>query len=360
MLIVAAAGIPFLAAGYGADPDAWLVAQAASHLWHTGQYSASRLPGYPLHEIVSAPLVALGGCVAANAGTLAAALFLTVMWYRLSRAWGAHPALLFFSLICAPIILMNAATTMDYVWSLAFILAALDSARNRHTILAGVCIGIAGGFRPSNLTVVVPLFLYVEGTEGRRATIKLLAVSVLTTLVATLPIMMTYEGPVRWFSITRDIMSDVHPAPNARVLDFLYRTIYALGPLATLAILIALWKGNRQLRESARAKDPLVVASLAAVGILLIQFFALPLERAYLLPAIPFLLFLVDRVSSARQSLVVLLCIVSMNLVNPDITVHASNRPAFSPALREGRIAESWQERQAMMALQQKLHNASP
>ncbi|HTX99255.1 MAG TPA: hypothetical protein VMG09_04500, partial [Bacteroidota bacterium] len=70
--------------------------------------------------------------------------------------------------------------------------------------------------------------------------------------------------------------------------------------------------------------------------------------------------FLVDRVSSARLSLVVLLCIVSMNLVNPDITVHASNRPAFSPALREGRIAESWQERQAMMALQQKLHNASP
>ncbi len=349
-----------LGAGYGADPDAWLVAQSAETLWKTGHYLASRLPGYPLHEIINAPLVGLGGCFASNAGTLAAALFLTFLWYRLSIDLGKNPIPLFLSLVCAPIVLTNAATTMDYLWSLAFILAALVAARDRRSILSGICTGVAAGFRLSNLTLVIPLFVYLALAGERKEMVRYLVATGVTAFLATLPLMLTYGGPFHWFASTRVAMSDIHPAPETRVLDFAYRSVYALGPLAFIAISWVLWKGRTGIREAWHEKDPLMVASSVAVGIMAVQFFALPLERSYLLPAIPFLLLLVDRVSSARLSLVVLLCIASMNLVNPDITVHASNRPAFSPALREGRIAESWQERQAMMVLQQKLHNASP
>ncbi len=360
LAVVAGVSIPVLGAGYGADPDAWLVAQSAETLWKTGHYFASRLPGYPLYEIVSAPLVGLGGCLASNTGTLAAALVLTFLWYLLSRDIGKNPVPLFLSLIFAPIVLTNAATTMDYLWSLAFILAAFIAARSKRAILSGICTGVAAGFRPSNLTLAIPLFVYLALREGRGERARYLVAAGVTAIIATLPLMLTYGGPFRWFALTQIAMNDIHPQPAARVFDFSYRSVYALGPLAFLAVSFALWNGRARIRESWHEKDPLMVASSVAVGIMAIQFFALPLERSYLLPAIPFLLVLVDRVSSTRLSLVVLLCIASMNIVNPDITVHASNRPVFSPALREGRIAESCRDRQAMMVLQQKLHNASP
>src|SRR6266508_3351426 len=49
--------LPFINEGYGTDPDAWRVVMTAQHLWDTGQYFPSRLPGNPLHEFVVALLL---------------------------------------------------------------------------------------------------------------------------------------------------------------------------------------------------------------------------------------------------------------------------------------------------------------
>ncbi|MEP6937397.1 MAG: hypothetical protein ABI871_04945, partial [Chthoniobacterales bacterium] len=49
---VALSRLPFLDAGYGVNVDAWRVARAARHIAQTGEYEASRFPGYPVHEIV--------------------------------------------------------------------------------------------------------------------------------------------------------------------------------------------------------------------------------------------------------------------------------------------------------------------
>jgi len=77
---------------------------------NSGERAVHRLavPGYPLHEILSAPLVGLGGCTLSNAGTLVAALFLAALWYRISGKLAKNPLTLFFSLLCAPLVLTNA------------------------------------------------------------------------------------------------------------------------------------------------------------------------------------------------------------------------------------------------------------
>ena len=41
----------FIDNGYGLDPDAWRVASVSSAISTTKQYTASRLPGYPVQEI---------------------------------------------------------------------------------------------------------------------------------------------------------------------------------------------------------------------------------------------------------------------------------------------------------------------
>jgi len=64
--------LPWLWTGYGAETDAYRVALSGLHLWRDGEYLPSRLPGYPVHELLMAPLVALGGSVATNAATIPA------------------------------------------------------------------------------------------------------------------------------------------------------------------------------------------------------------------------------------------------------------------------------------------------
>lgn len=52
-VMVLASRLPFLGAGYGVNVDAWRVARAARNIALSGHYEASRLPGYPIQEIVS-------------------------------------------------------------------------------------------------------------------------------------------------------------------------------------------------------------------------------------------------------------------------------------------------------------------
>ncbi|HMK38166.1 MAG TPA: hypothetical protein VK569_02420 [Bacteroidota bacterium] len=354
LAVIAAAGVPVLSAGYGADPDAWLVASAAEKLWTTGRYAVSRFPGYPLHEIVSAPLIGLGGCAASNAGTLVAALLCAALWYRIARTLARSPLTLFFSLICAPLVLTNAATTMDYLWSLAFLLAAFACALENREIAAGIFTGIAAGFRPSNLTLALPLFLLISLRNDRASGFRFLFCAAAAACTSFLPVLVTYGGPVHWFILTREEMGDIHPAFDARVIEFGYRLIYAAGPLAFIALGAAALRGRKRLAESVRDKDPVMVSSMVAVTVMIAQFFALPLDRAYLLPALPFALILADRLSSPRASLALFVCIASLNFVNPDIIRHERSGNRVAPNIREGRLAESWTERTAMAELRQK------
>jgi hypothetical protein len=355
LAIIAAAGIPVLSAGYGADPDAWLVASAAGKLWATGHYVVSRFPGYPLHEIVSAPLVGLGGCALSNAGTLAATLLLAVLWYRIAGKLARNPLMLFFSLVCAPLVLTNAATTMDYLWSLAFLLAALAAALENREIGSGICTGLAAGFRPSNITLALALFTFFALRGGRTAAVRYLIAAGGAAAASFLPVLVTYGGALNWFALTRAEMGDVHPALTARVLEFGYRLVYAAGPLAFIALAGIAYTGRTRLRDAVRERDPLVLSSLVALAVTTLQFLALPLDRAYLLPALPFVLLLADRLSSARMSIALFLSIASLNVVNPDVLRHERSGSVVTLNVREGRLQESWNERVAMMELQRRM-----
>jgi hypothetical protein len=296
--------------------------------------------------------VGLGGYAASNAGTLLAAFILVAFWFRIASRVARNPLTVFFSLVCAPLVLANVATTMDYLWSLAALMAALDAALDGRAIASGLLTGIAAGFRPSNLTIALPLFALVALAGGRSAGLRYLLAAGAAALTAFLPVLVTYGGPFRWFALTRADMGDVHPEFPDRVFGFLYRLVYAAGPLATVALAWALVTGRARLRKALRGGDPVVFASLIAVGIMTAQFFALPLERAYLLPALPFTLLLADRVSTPRMSLAVLLCIASLNLVNPDIITHQRSGKVAGLNIHGGRIQETLTDRRETMELE--------
>jgi hypothetical protein len=332
--------LPFLWTGYGADADAWLVAKSASLLWNTGIYHESRLPGYPLHEIVSAPLVGLGGAPLSNAATLVATLIAIVVWSRISREVGQHQRLLVIAFAFAPAVWQHSAGTLDYMWSLLFILLSFYAILHQRVLLAGIALGVAAGFRLSNLAAIVPLLclLRLQKQNGTETIVFVLS-TILASAAAFMPLILRYGIP-GWYIATRQEMSDVlYPTLLMRCISFSYRSIYFLGPITAVIVGYVLWKGKDVIATSVRSRDPVVVASLIGVLTFLLLFLWLPLERAYLLPALPFLLLLLDRLSSERIFAIFALCFVLSALVSIDV-IDANNRRSFRPNIHPGMVIE--------------------
>jgi hypothetical protein len=190
--------LPFLGAGYGADPDAWRVAWASRVLATTGHYEASRFPGYPLHEMVSS-LAWRGGPIALNGLTalllgVGAACFARTM----GRLGSRDDVLAALALASTPAIFLASVTAMDYVWALGLALAALDFAVRGRALAAGLLMGLAIGCRITSAGLIAPIALVVAGAcpPGARlhTAARFAGVALGVGALAFLPVFLTY-GP---------------------------------------------------------------------------------------------------------------------------------------------------------------------
>jgi len=355
LLLAVCARIPFLWLGYGEDPDAWLVAHAAKNLWDTGTYNPSRLPGYLIYEIVSAPLVALGGAALSNAATLVASIALLFPWWSIARRWTRYPFLTFLPLAFAPIVWTTSTVTMDYIWSLLFIVLGLKAALESRPVVAGLAVGIACGFRPSNFVLMFPLAVLLRYVgSGRHNVFRFLMATLATCIICFIPLLLKY-GPVDWVRSTIVEMSDVLPPLPERLAGFSYRTVYFLGPMASLTVLIVLINRFKDLRQALRDHDPIITSAVVAIAACLLLFIGLPLERAYLLPMLPFLCLMVARLASRLWQIVFVAAIVSLSLFNPDVISHTIGPRSYRFTIREGRIAEAWQLRKATLRMRERI-----
>jgi hypothetical protein len=322
-----------------------VVANASDRLWHTGEYTVSRFPGYPLHEIISAPFVALGGPVLSNSATLLVSIVLLIVWYRIAARRSNHAELLVLTLAFTPLFWIQSAATTDYVWSLLFLVLSLQSALRNKVILSGLWLGLAAGFRLSNLAAIVPLaalLFYKERTPGRIA--SFLAPAFVVMVLAYSPVLISH-GPIGWIRLTRNEMSDIYFTWPDRILFFTYRSIYALGPLAVLSCFAILFTHREDLKRRWKEREPILTTSSIGCATFLLLFFVLPLERAYLLPALLFLLMAVASVSTRTQQIVFAVCIASFGLLNPDVIKHKGMRGTPELNVHWGVVVEELQRR---------------
>lgn len=347
ILLVIVTRLPFLFSGYGADADAWLAANSARMFWETGEYLESRLPGYPLHELISAPLVGIGGAPFSNAGTLFVSVCAIVVWFRFVRRTGRNPALLVTAFAFAPVFWQNSAVTLDYTWSLLFVLLALQAAHSGQAHYAGVMIAVAAGFRPSNLVVVVPLvILLIAGERHPGKAIRFLLVAGVSSALFLSPVLLKY-GPAGWITSTMTEMSDMQPDIGLRIVSFFYRIIWFFGPVAFLLLVAMAVKNRNHLTAAIRSHDAVVRASLAGVTVLTALFFALPLERAYLLPMFPFVLLLADRVMSKGVLTLFTIALIVSGFVSIDV-IDAQERRKGHLNVHAGMVLQEYMLRDAL------------
>ena len=331
IILAALATVPRLFVGYGTDGDATRGAVAAQRLMHDGEYRPSRLPGYPLFEGLLALLVPWGGHAAANAFVLLAYVLMVWAFYRLGD--GRENQLMLTGLLAlTPIILVNAASTMDYAPGLSMMVCAYLAANRERIGLSALLTALAVAFRLSNALFVIPLGLFFL-LKGRRwpQVAGCAAVAVMGGLLFYTPVLMRYG--LRMFSIPASKIDTV-----SYVLKGGYNLLALFGLIATVVMFVAILSNLPRVvfvtRRALKERDPGFAAEVTTVVLFLGLFICHSDEAAYLLPIIPWLYLLLARWLPSRQLGVMMVVIAAASLLTVEMKggISGRRRIGFRPA----------------------------
>ena len=311
--------IPFLAPGAGTDTDGWYLVGAAREIVATSRYTRSRFPGYPVQEWLCSLIArAGGGAVAMNVlSALAAAACAFAFARVLGRLGVRDVALAALALVFVPAAYVASVSCMDYLFAVAFLLAACDAMLRGRTFVAGLWLGLAIGSRLTSLVLIpaVALLPCVETGPVRKLARRALALLLPSALIGAacyVPAYMRYgwgflkfTDPLRTGSTPLDFLTGfVHigqmPIPAALIVGQATVLLWGvpgtalLGAAGFRALAARLTARPATSSAPAHASIPTRVqlAAALAIALELLLYLRLPHDEGYLLPAVPFTLLL--------------------------------------------------------------------
>lgn len=311
--------LPLIFLGYGSDVDTFRVLDAGRNFMATADYVPSRRPGYVVYEMNAYFLDQIGGSVLTNLGTLFWAYIALDSFQRICRRHRmARPELLTVTLAVHPLFLYNSTATMDYVWALGMILVGFDLLERDRLNWAGLAFGLAIGCRISSAIVAVGVVAYawLRWPDKRP---RLVVAGIRTVLIAALAYVLPWDF-AEWrssFWLVSAGPADLW-TPLMALGRFLYKNLFFWGLPAIFCLAYLIWRSCCNLSQR-RNRDSLFFAGLSVGVIALVEslFFRFPIEIEYLLPTLPFWLFLVGGgISSEKLLRLLLVCVLSYNLVN--------------------------------------------
>lgn len=344
--LVVVSRLPFLGPGYGLDPDAWRFAEAAREMVRAGTYRESRLPGYPVPEIAYALTAGLvegatdteppsGGygslalpfnaLVALLSGIAAVAFGSALARMGARDPWAGALALAF-----TPVVYVQSTGAMDYVWTLAFLMLALERAVAGRSVAAGLLCGVAIGTRlgaavalaPLAVIVAAPLVGTVRDAAGHRPPapvrlLQLVAAALLVAGIAFLPVVLTHGAGFLAFVDQKKPLTEILSRASFGVFG-------VLGCAGLLAVLLL--SRLERTRPSVLHDVPRehVVAWVIGLTLFGAVYLRLPIEAGFLIPAVPFGLLLLFRMLSRPHALALAAVLVLAPFVN---VVRSGPRP---------------------------------
>lgn len=309
-VIATASRLPFLGVGYGSDPDAWRVANNAKIMAASGVYSWSRPPGLPVHEIISALLYNGGPWMLNGATALFSIIAIVFFALSLRRMNIRHYFLAGLMLAFVPLVYISSTILMDYMWALGFAMLSLYFVIGRRSFRAGVCMGLAIGCRLTSGALILPLAIILiqscsdfswRTTAGYLG--RFLLATGITAAIAFYPVISKYGSG--FFSF--------YDAVSPPVATALHRATFEvwgiLGTFLLVAIIVAAAILPKLLCLSPGGDlswRRYVRPALIAIVLYFVAFLRLPVEAAYLIPAIPFVILLMA--GSLKRWVMIIAC----------------------------------------------------
>ena len=311
--VVLLSRLPFLGPGAGNDNDGWFLVNAAREMAATDRYTTSRFPGYPIQEwLASVVARAGGGPVAMNALSALAAAGAAYAFARLLRQLGARDVgLAALAFVCVPAAYVASVSAMDYLFAIAFVLAACHARITGRTWLAGLWLGLAIGTRLTSI-VLLPVVLLLPSPrsahrDGPRTWLTLAGLAGLLGAACYLPAydrygwgFLRFVDPLGTGSTPVDFVTgflhlDRLPFPPALIVGQATALLWGVPGTLLLAaafLMAALRRPAPQSRAVPLLAPRIALAAMLAVALELLLYLRLPHDEGYLLPAVPFTLLL--------------------------------------------------------------------
>ncbi|KPK73812.1 hypothetical protein AMJ87_00405 [candidate division WOR_3 bacterium SM23_60] len=328
--------IPLLNLGFGLDADAWRIANTAFDIRHHLVYHASRFPGYPVPEFINA-LVIDFGWLATNSLTALVSTISIIVFARILRTLRyRYQGFVLITYAFMPIIWINSTNTMDYMWSLLFIVLAWFFVLRNKWIVAGLMIGLAAGSRAQSLIFIIPfLFLILSKARNIMAAVTFLCCVVATTILIYSPLFLTYG----WGFIQR------YPTQTS-LIQTGYQAIKLFGLpgiTASLVLLISSLSNLRRMLVERNENDIFIMLSLV---VSLILFAFVPYHLEYLIPAIPFVLLILCRLERKTLLVVSSLLLLAHSFVAIGSFKHTDGGEIRAQIVDHGAIVKNMMARQ--------------
>jgi hypothetical protein len=243
VVLAVVVGLPLIVSGPGNDLDVGNVFTAGRSILD-GDYVPSRAPGAPVHETVVGVFDRLGGPLLTNLASLVAAVALVVTLDRLLAREGLGPGRRWaVALVAAnPWFLIAATSTIDYLFALAFVVAAALALRTDRAVLAGLLAAASMGSRIGSALLIAALLLAevtepgVDRAERRAAWRRVLitgGVAAAATVVLFVPSFVEAGG----LAFAENDFSTA--SPLVMVGRAAVKNLTLLGPVASLVALAA-------------------------------------------------------------------------------------------------------------------------
>src|SRR6202050_864115 len=269
--------LPWIGSGYGSDPDGYRVVIVARQIAHSGVYQASRLPGFPVYEYLTA-LSAWSAPWVSNAVTALFSVASFVLFAMIARELGVRRyVLIALAFAMTPVVYLSSCCTMDYIPALAGQLAATYAVLRRRPVLAGVLLGLGVGCRITAGALALPLCLWILLSTARAAGLRqCLAFGgtlLLTAALCFVPVWRHYGAD--FFAFYDNGWYPPLGVVFTRGLPFVWGPLGLRALIGVLCTAPLYHRFTRAALADARTRHALVLA-LVAVALYLIAFLRLP------------------------------------------------------------------------------------
>lgn len=283
--------VPFLGYGFGNNPDSWRVADTARRIALSGNYSYSRPPGHPFQELFYS-LMWEASPTRFNVITALFSVGVFIFFYLSLAKLNCKKSLLgALTLVFIPVVYINSTNSMDFIWALFFILGSFYFALDHKLALAGIFLGLAIGCRITSAAMLIPigLIVYYQNTSRVKSILTFLVWTIILGLAIYIPVIYSYKfnfltfaenGYPSYLSIIKKLSLNVWGIP---------------GSLAIIISVVFFGVRYREINNLLRARDPIILASISAIVIYLLMYLRLPVLSAYLIPLLPFVILLMDK-----------------------------------------------------------------
>jgi hypothetical protein len=324
--------------GYGSDEDAWIVGQEGLVIWNSGVYTISRSTGFPLHELLMAPLSASGKWFACNAFSVFCGIVVLVLVFIHNKIQAfRNPIWLLAGMAFLPQILVNASSTLDYLPSLACWMGMYYFVLRKKYYAAAILVGLACGFRPSNGAYILPVCLILFLDKEYHKSVYTFLLAFFCGIIAYSPVLINYGilDPTREVTIPwlQNLMIGT------------YQFLILFGVWQTILIGCIFILNAKKILELCR-KERLVVLHVSSIIFWLIFFFGITSSEAeYLFPIIPSVLYLLDRSVSPLLFKITTASLLSYNVFSLEILGGESGNRKMEPRLTSGFTIRDFQDR---------------